>query len=577
MDYLKAYESWLASDIDENTRAELEAISGDEEEIRSRFETELMFGTAGLRGIIGAGTSRMNIYTVGQATQALASLILSHGDDAKKRGVCIAYDSRRFSDVFARHAARVLSANGIKAYVFDALRPTPELSFAVRFMGAIAGINITASHNPKEYNGYKVYWEDGAQMSLENSAKVADIMKRTDIFRDVKLVEYEDALADGIVDLIGRKVDRAYIENVTAQIVDQSAIEAVEDEFKVVFTPFHGAGYRLVPEVLERVGIRQVIPVWQQLEPDGEFPTVKSPNPENPEGFELAIKLAEREKADIIIGTDPDSDRLGVVSRTKDGEYKNLTGNQIGALLLDYIIKGLKRTWRMPKNPVAIKTVVSSELFRRIAEKNNVALVEVLTGFKFIGEKILEFERTGEYNYIFGYEESYGFLKGTYCRDKDAVVASMLVCEMASFYKAKNMTLFDAMEAIYDEYGCYLDDVINVTSPKLKTTKQMGEAMARVRENVPESIGTLKVTAVRDYLTGVRKDTVTGETSTLDLPKSDVLYYELSDGSRFVMRPSGTEPKLKIYFLICGDTMAECEKKREDFKNYAAGILEKFE
>jgi len=574
MDYMQIYKKWLDADINEDTRAELDAISSDDDEIRERFSLNLEFGTAGLRGIIGAGTSRMNIYTVGQATQALAALIISNGDAAKARGVSIAFDSRHFSDVFARHAACILAANGIKAYIFDALRPTPELSFAVRHMNAIAGINITASHNPKEYNGYKVYWEDGAQMSLENSKRVADIMKETDMFADVKLMDYDEARKMGLIEIMGEKVDEAYLENVTAQAMDIASVKAVSDDFKVVYTPFHGAGYKLVPEVMRRIGVKNIVPVPQQFEPDGDFPTVKSPNPENPEGFYLAIELAKKENADIIIGTDPDSDRIGVVAKC-NGEYKNLTGNHIGALLLDYIIKALRRTNTMPENPVAIKTVVSSELFRKIAQDNGIELVEVLTGFKFIGEKILEFENTGAYNYIFGYEESYGYLKGTYCRDKDAVVASMLVCEMAAYYKTKGMSLFDALEAVYEEYGYYLDDVINVTSPALKTTAQMGEAMKRVRSVVPESIGGLNVTAVRDYLTGVRTDK-SGAAEKLTLPKSDVLYYELEDGSRFVMRPSGTEPKLKIYFLICGKSMKECEDKCTKFREYAGGLLEKF-
>ncbi|MBQ3378510.1 MAG: phospho-sugar mutase [Clostridia bacterium] len=570
MDHMKKYNTWLASVKDEAILKELRMMAKDDGEISQRFGRSLQFGTAGLRGIMGAGTSRMNIYTVGHATQAMARLIMSNGSEAMARGVCIAYDSRRHSEEFARHAACVLAANGVKTYIFESLRPTPELSFAVRYKNAIAGINITASHNPKEYNGYKAYWEDGAQMSLENSKKVSDIMEATDIFSDVRAVDFDTALGKGIIELLGRETDEAYLKCVLSEAVDITDVEKAE--LKVVYTPFHGAGYKLVPEVLGRIGVKNIIPVEAQFMPDGDFPTVKSPNPENPESFELAQRLAESAHADIVIGTDPDSDRIGVLA-PRGGEYCHLNGNQVGVLLLDYVIKGLKRQGKMPAHPAAIKTIVSSELFRRIAEKNGVKLFEVLTGFKFIGEKILQFDNTKEYEYIFGYEESYGYLKGTYCRDKDAVVSAMLVCEAAAHYKMRGMTLWDALDKIYDEYGCSLEGIINVTDPAFVTPAQMGEVMARIRKNTPESIGGYRVFAVRDYKKGIRRDMATGEETRLKLPKSDVLYYELSDDSRFIMRPSGTEPKVKIYFLVNGKDTDECEAKIERFKAYAREII----
>ncbi|MBQ1334905.1 MAG: phospho-sugar mutase [Clostridia bacterium] len=570
MDYMKIYDRWLSSVGDGELKSELRAIAGDEDEIKARFGRSLEFGTAGLRGIMGAGTSRMNIYTVGHATQAMAKLVVSCGREAMERGVCIAFDSRSCSALFARRAACVLAANGVKAYLFDALRPTPELSFAVRYRHAIAGIIITASHNPKEYNGYKAYWEDGAQMSLENSKKVSDIMAETDMFTDVKTADFDAAVSEGKIVIMGRETDEAYLNCVLSEAVDTSYVKKAG--LKVVYTPFHGAGYKLVPEVMERIGVERVVPVREQFEPDGAFPTVKSPNPENPESFALAKALAVREGADIVIGTDPDSDRIGVLS-PRGGEWRHLNGNQVGVVLLDYIIKGLRRSGRMPAHPAAIKTIVSSELFRRIAEKNGVALFEVLTGFKFIGEKILEFEKTGGYDYIFGYEESYGYLKGTYCRDKDAVVASMLVCEAAAYYKTRGMTLWDALDEIYEEYGCSLEGLINVTDPKFATPAEMGAVMAGIRANAPESIGGFKVTAVRDYKKGTRLDAATGEETPLTLPKSDVLYYELCDGSRFIMRPSGTEPKVKIYFLVSGRDMDECRAKLEAFREYGNSLL----
>jgi len=562
---MKEFERWCKL-ADSETVAELTAKADDAEWIRYYFQGPLAFGTAGLRGTMNAGTFAMNRYTVAQATQGLADLINREAGNAA-RGVLIGYDSRNNSPEFARITASVLAANGIKVYLYDELRPTPMVSFGLRHLGCIAGVNITASHNPKEYNGYKVYWEDGAQISLEQAIVVSDSINATDIFEGVKSCDYEAALDEGKIVIVGPKLDEVYLENVMAQQVDPKAIARTADDLKVVYTPFHGAGYRLVPEVLKRAGLKYLYPVPEQATPDGNFPTVKSPNPENPEGFALGIELAEKIKSDLIVGTDPDADRVGVMARGKDGKFVTITGNQMGALLLDYILTAHTENGTMPPEPFAVKTIVTTELAAAICRKFDVKLHNVLTGFKFIGEVIYQSEVSGHGSYILGFEESYGYLKGTYARDKDAVVATLLIIEMASYYRKKNMTLIDALESVFERYGFYVEKTVNVTMAGLDGTERMAKLMAKLRENTPKTVGGLPVVAVRDYKEG----TITaanGSVTPTGLPKSNVLCFDLEGGNTVVVRPSGTEPKIKFYLLCRGENEAEakailaaCEKE----------------
>lgn len=554
-DYLKEYERWLASPkVDEDTKKELLALKGNEAELESRFGVMLEFGTAGLRGIMGAGLNRMNVYTVRQATQGLANLIAGQGEAAKTRGVAIAYDSRNHSREFALEAARVLAAAGILSYVFDELRPTPELSFAVRELKCIAGINITASHNPREYNGYKAYWEDGAQLPPDHADVVLREIRSSDIFDDVHEIPLDQAEKKGLVRYVGRDFDEKYMARVLEQSVDAESVKACADNMKIVYTPFHGAGYRIVPEVLHRLGFRHILTVAEQMKLDGNFPTVKSPNPEDKEGFRIAIEMAKREDIDLIIGTDPDSDRVGIVVRNAKGEYISLTGNQVGILLTDYVIRRRQQTGSMPPHPALVTTIVSTRMVFEICRRNNVDVFEVLTGFKFIGEKIKEFEASGSHSFIFGFEESYGYLAGTYARDKDAVVGSMLIAEMAAYYKTCGMTLYDAIEALYREYGYYGERTVAVNMQGFDAFERMKATMKRMRGEAPAEIGGTKVAALRDYLSGQRVETATGASSPTGLPKSDVLFYELADGSNVVVRPSGTEPKVKLYVLCKGES-----------------------
>ena len=564
--YREEYEYWLASDVvDEKTKEELKALEGKEEEIEGRFKAMLTFGTAGLRGIMGAGIGCMNVYTVRYATQGLANLVIANGgqiggDSKEGNGVAIAHDSRLNSRLFAEEAASVLAANGIKVYIFDDMRPTPELSFAVRETKSIAGINITASHNPKEYNGYKAYWADGAQLGPEHADVVSAEIAKVDIFKDVKTTDYKKAVEDGIIEILGDEMDEVYISRVMETSVTRKYIDQVAKEMKIVFTPFHGAGYKLVPEILRRQGYGAIIPVEEQMIPDGNFPTVKSPNPENTEGFALAIEYAKKNGAELVIGVDPDSDRCGAVVKAGD-DYKILTGNQEACLMMDYIFTVRKELGTMPKNPFVCKSIVSTVMANKIADYNNVKMYEVLTGFKFIGEKIKEHEENGDENFVFGFEESIGFLGGSYARDKDAVYAAMMMAEMACWYKARGMSVYDGLIALYEKYGWFIENTESTVFAGFDSAEKREAVMARIRENAPEEIG-LKVESVTDYLGDVPGFT-----------KSNVLFYNLADGCAVAVRPSGTEPKIKTYVMVKGDTPEKAEENRKAVRDAVDALL----
>jgi phosphoglucomutase len=557
------YDLWLANDyFDEATKAELTAIAGDEKEIEDRFYQDLEFGTAGLRGVIGAGTNRMNIYTVRKATQGLANYILKVGGE--KRGVAIAYDSRHMSPEFADEAALCLAANGIKAYVFESLRPTPELSYAVRYLNCIAGINITASHNPPEYNGYKVYWEDGAQITPPHDTGIMDEVKKVTDYNTVKTMALEEAKATGLYETIGANIDDPYIAELKKTVVHQDAIDAVGKDLKIVYTPLHGTGNIPVRRVLKELGFENVYVVPEQELPDGNFPTVSYPNPEAEEAFALGLELGKKVDADLILATDPDADRLGVyVKDSKTGGYHSLTGNMSGCLIGDYVIGQKKENGGLPADGAFIKSIVSTNMADAIAKYYGIQLIEVLTGFKFIGQKILEFENTGKGTYLFGMEESYGCLTGTYARDKDAIVASMALCEAAAYYKTKNMTLWDAMIAMYEKYGYYKDHVESITLKGIEGLAKIKEIMETLRKETLTEIGGYKVCKVRDYANDTITDLSTKETEPTGLPKSNVLYYELEDEAWVCVRPSGTEPKVKFYIGVKGTSMEDAEKKYE--------------
>ena len=557
-DYQKHYREWLASDaLSDTEKDELRAIADDEQEIELRFSSGLSFGTAGLRGVMKTGLDAMNRHTVAHATQGLANLILKEG--RAEDGVAIAYDSRLNSQLFAETSACVLAANGIRVYLFDALRPTPELSFALRELGCVAGINITASHNPKQYNGYKAYWEDGAQLPPEHADTVSAEINKLDIFRDVKQIPLAQALKEGTVRMIGAEIDEKYLENVLAQAVNPSAIAAVADTLSIVYTPLHGTGHKLVPEVVRRAGLKHLYTVDEQMVIDGSFPTVKKPNPEYPDVFALGIALADRVGSDLIVATDPDADRVGVMTRTPDGSFTTITGNQMGALLIDYIITAYRETGTMPENPYAVKSIVSSELAEKICEAGGVRMHNVLTGFKFIGEVIKNYEKTGDGSFLFGFEESYGYLKGTYARDKDAVVTSMLICEMTAFYKARGMTLCDAREALWRKYGFCYESNVEIYLEGLDGAARMKALMSALRENPPADFGGVKVSQIRDYLLGTILEK--GSTTPTGLPSSNVLYYRLENGDVIVARPSGTEPKIKFYYLLQAEDESDAKAK----------------
>lgn len=562
-DYMEIYKEWLSNPyFDDAVKAELKAIEGNENEIKERFYMDLEFGTAGLRGIIGAGINRMNIYVVRRATQGLANYIIKQGGAGK--GVAIAYDSRRMSPEFADEAARTLAANGIKAYKFESLRPTPELSFAVRELGCIAGINVTASHNPPEYNGYKVYWEDGAQFTPPHDKGVTEEVLAIEDLSTVKTMSAEEAMAAGLYEVIGAEIDDKYIAHVKAQVANQDAIDKMQDSIKIVYTPLHGTGNIPVRRALKEIGFEHVYVVPQQELPDGEFPTVSYPNPEAAEAFALGLELAKEKDADLVLATDPDADRLGVyVKDSKSGQYIPLTGNMSGSLLCEYVLSQKKEKGLIPEDGQVIKSIVTTNLVDAVAAAYNVELVEVLTGFKYIGQQILKAEETGKGKYLFGLEESYGCLIGTYARDKDAVSASVALCEAAAYYKTKNMTLWDAMVAMYEKYGYYKDAVKSIGLSGIEGLAKIQSIMETFRNDPPAQVGDYKVLSARDYKLDTIKDMVTGEVKPTGLPSSNVLYYDMNDAAWLCVRPSGTEPKIKFYYGIKGTSLEDADAKSE--------------
>ncbi|MFV0362591.1 MAG: phospho-sugar mutase [Suipraeoptans sp.] len=558
MDYMKTYEEWLTKPyFDESTKDELKAIAGDDNEIKERFYKNLEFGTAGLRGIIGAGTNRLNVYTIRKATQGLSNYILKQGYGNK---VAIAYDSRNMSIEFADEAALCLAAHGIKAFVFESLRPTPELSFAVRELKCIAGINITASHNPPEYNGYKVYWEDGAQITPPHDIGIMDEVNKVNDYSSLKTMDKEEAINKGLYEVIGENIDDLYINELKSLVMSPNEIKEMAPDIKIVYSPLHGTGNIPVRRVLKELGFENVYVVKEQELPDGDFPTVSYPNPESKEAFTLGLKLAEEVDADIVLATDPDADRLGVyVKDSKSGEYKVLTGNVSGCLLADYEISQRKKLKGLPDDGVLIKTIVTTNMADAIAKYYGVGLIEVLTGFKYIGQKILEFETTGRGTYLFGFEESYGCLIGTHARDKDAIVATMALCEAAAYYKSKGKTLYDVILEMYERYGYYRDETQAITLSGIEGLAKISSIMDELRINPHKSFGDYKVEKVRDYKNDIIKDFKSGKEGTTGLPESNVLYYELENDAWVCVRPSGTEPKVKIYFGIKGKSMEDAD------------------
>ena len=560
MDFMKEYEKWLASPaLSAEEKAELESIKNDPKEIESRFYGPLEFGTAGLRGTMYVGLHNMNIHVIRWATQGFADVICAEGQEGKDRGVAICMDCRNHSAEFARAAAEVCAANGIHVRIFESLRPTPELSFAVREYHCQAGINVTASHNPKEYNGYKVYWEDGAQLPPRHADAIAKRLEEIDIFNDIKTMPYDEAVSAGLIEVLGAETDEKFLSNVMAQVNDPETVAKVADTFKLVYTPFHGTGHKLSPEALRRMGIKQLICVPEQMVIDGNFPTVVSPNPENPEGFYLAVDIAKKEGADFILGSDPDADRVGIMVRTKDGEFKVISGNQTGVLLLDYLIGAMKRSGKLPEKPVALKTIVTTEMARKVAEVNGLQSYDTFTGFKFLAEKKDKLENAGEGKVIFAYEESYGYMLGDYVRDKDAVTASLMLTEMAAWYAAQGMTLADALDALYEKYGYYAEKTFNLVMPGLDGLKDMAKLMKQLREAPPAEISGVKVDVFKDYQDGSVTDNATGEKTTMELSGSNVLRFEMADGTSVIVRPSGTEPKIKVYILAQGKDAADAQ------------------
>ena len=554
LDYMREYEKWLQSGaLTADEVQELQSIAGDEKEIESRFYGPLEFGTAGLRGTMKVGLHQMNVYVIRWATQGFANVICAEGEDAKKRGVAICMDCRHHSMEFARAAAEVCAANGIHVRIFESLRPTPELSFAVREYSCQAGINVTASHNPKEYNGYKVYWEDGAQLPPHHAAAIAAALEKIDIFTGVKRMDFDKAVKAGLIETMGDETDRKFMANVMDMVNDYDSVAKVADTFQVVYTPFHGCGHKLVPEALTRLGIKHLHCVPEQMVIDGDFPTVVSPNPENPEGFYLAIALADKVKADFIVGTDPDSDRVGIMVRNKEGKFQPVSGNQTGVLLSDYLYGAMKRSGKLPENPVMLKTIVTTEMARKVAEAHGVTCYDTFTGFKFMAEKKNQLESAGEGKVVFSYEESYGYMLGDYVRDKDAVSASVELTEMAAWYAFQGMTLYDALQALFKKYGYYGERTMNLVMPGLDGMAKMKEIMANLRQNPLNEVAGVKVVEQKDYQPGTVHNTVTGEDSTMELSGSNVLRYELEDGTSFIIRPSGTEPKIKAYLFAKAD------------------------
>ena len=566
MDYRKEYEKWLASPaLSEDERAELRALEGNDKEIKARFYGPLEFGTAGLRGTMYTGLHNMNRHVIRWATQGFANVIRAEGTEAMKKGVAVCMDCRNHSAEFARETACVMAANGIHVRLFESLRPTPELSFAVREYGCQAGVNVTASHNPKEYNGYKVYWADGAQLPPQHAAAIADELTRIDIFTGVQSMDYEQALAEGRIELLGEDCDRRFMANVMGMVNDYETVKKVADDFGLVYTPFHGCGYKLVPEALTRLGIKHLYCEPKQMVIDGDFPTVVSPNPENPEGFYLAIDLAKEKNVDFILGTDPDSDRVGIMVRNKAGEFEPVTGNQTGVLLLDYLIGAMRRAGKLPEKPAALKTIVTTEMARAVAEANGLDCYDTFTGFKFMAEKMNELESAGKNTVIFSYEESYGYMIGHYVRDKDAVTASLLLTEMAAWYHAQGMTLFDALRSLYEKYGWYGEKTHNLVMPGLDGLEKMAALMQSLRAQPPVEIGGVEVAQYKDYSDGTVRDAATGAITPMPLSGSNVLRFELTDGTHIVVRPSGTEPKIKVYILTKGADAAERDANLEKY------------
>ena len=573
MDFMKEYEKWVTSPaLSEAERAELKAIQNDPKEIESRFYGPLEFGTAGLRGTMYTGLHNMNIHVIRWATQGFADVICAEGEEGKKRGVAICMDCRNHSLEFARAAAEVCAANGIHVRIFESLRPTPELSFAVREYHCQAGINVTASHNPKEYNGYKVYWQDGAQLPPHHADAIAKRLSEIDIFNDIKRMDYDEAVKAGIIEVLGAETDEKFLSNVMAQVNDKATVEKVADRFKMVYTPFHGTGHKLIPEALGRLGVKHLLCVPEQMVIDGDFPTVVSPNPENPEGFYLAVDLAKKEGADFILGSDPDADRVGIMVRTKDGEFKVITGNQTGVLLLDYLIGAKKRAGTMPEKPVALKTIVTTEMARKVAEVNGLQCFDTFTGFKFLAEKKDKLENSGEGKVIFSYEESYGYMLGDYVRDKDAVTAALLLTEMAAWYADQGKTLADALEALYEKYGHYAEHTYNLVMPGLDGLKDMANLMKSLRENPPAEISGVKVAQFKDYSDGSVVNCATGAKSAMELSGSNVLRFEMEDGTSVIVRPSGTEPKIKVYILTQGKDAAGAQANVDKYGAWVKGL-----
>lgn len=566
MDRIQKQQLWMTDQyFDEATRNELKAIESDEAELYDRFYKDLDFGTGGLRGVIGAGTNRMNCYTIRKATQGLANFIIKEG--GQEKGVAIAYDSRHMSEEFSEEAALCLNANGIKTYRFSSLRPTPELSFTVRELGCIAGIVITASHNPPEYNGYKVYWEDGAQITAPKDKQIISEVNAVEDYASVKIMKKEEAVEKGLYQVIDTELDNRYMEELHKQVINQVCLDKVAKEIKIVYTPLHGTGNLPVRRILKELGFEQVFVVPEQELPDGDFPTVSYPNPEDPKAFILALKLAKEKDADLVLATDPDADRLGVYAKdSKTGEYMPFTGNMSGLLIAEYILSQKKEKGVLPQNGALVKTIVSSNMADAIAKEYGISLIEVLTGFKYIGEQIKLFEQSHKYEYLFGFEESYGCLLGTYARDKDAVVAVMALCEAAAYYKTKNLTLWNQMLNIYEKYGYYREDLATLTLKGEEGSKKIQAMLEDLRLNPPKKFGEYTVEAVRDYKDGMRTDFITGAKENTNLPVSNVLYYELSEDAWCCVRPSGTEPKIKFYIGVKGNSIEDAKEKVEGLK-----------
>ncbi len=573
MSYRDTYEKWLHSPaLSEEERRELEAIAGDEKEIESRFFAPLEFGTAGLRGTMCVGLHQMNRHVIRHATQAFAEVILAEGPEAAKRGVAVCHDCRNHGREFAEEVCAVMAGNGIPTRIFEALRPTPEVSFAVREYGCIAGVNVTASHNPKEYNGYKVYWQDGAQLPPQHADAVAKKMGEIDIFEGIQRMDYQEAIQKGLVTIMGKETDEKFLAKALEQATDKAVVAKVADRFKMVYTPFHGTGHKLIPEALKRLGMKHVICVPEQMVIDGDFPTVVSPNPENPEGFALAVELAKKEGADFILGSDPDADRVGLMVRGKGDDFIVLTGNQTGVLMLDYVIGAKKRAGTLPKNATALKTIVTTEMARKVAEVNGVQCFDTFTGFKFLAQKKDQLEQSGEGEVIFSYEESYGYMMGDFVRDKDAVTAAVVATEMAAYYYDRGMTLYDALQELYEKYGDYQEKTLNLVMPGLDGLKKMADLMASLRAQPPVEIAGVAVKEQKDYKDGSVVNVETGEKTFMELTDSNVLRYEMTDGTSVIVRPSGTEPKVKVYILANGESKAACAEKAAKYTLWAEGL-----